>query len=100
MTLKEDQGIRIDAGLVYRTNELLKDFTYHLDHNPDVDGELRVKMAKAELCLFKVASLMQTLVEERKKSKVDMAMVDMLLKEPMEPYVMSEGTNIVVSVDK
>ena len=65
-TLKEDQGIRIDQGLVDRTQDLLRDFTYHLDHDSMVDGELRVQLAKAELCLFKVASLMQKMVEERK----------------------------------
>lgn len=66
-TLKEDQGIRIDEGLVQRTQDLLRDFTYHLDHDPTVDGELRVKMSKAELCLFKVAQLMQKIVDDKKK---------------------------------
>lgn len=65
-TIKEDQGIRIDEGLVQRTQDLLRDFTYHLDHDSTVDGELRVKMSKAELCLFKVAELMQKIVDEKK----------------------------------
>ena len=88
-TLKEDQGIRIDQGLVDRTQALLSDFTYHLDHDSMVDGELRVKLAKAELCLFKVASLMQKMVDERRKTK-----------EPDEPYILPDDCRIIVVDNK
>lgn len=53
----------IDQGLVDRTQALLSDFNNLLDHNPEVNGELRVKLSKAELCLFKIASLMQDTVD-------------------------------------
>lgn len=57
--------MKIDQGLVDRTQALLSDFNLLLDHNPEVDGELRVKLAKAELCLFKIASLMQEQVDKQ-----------------------------------
>lgn len=57
--------MKIDQGLVDRTQALLSDFNDLLDHNPEVDGELRVKLAKAELCLFKIAELMQKTVDKQ-----------------------------------
>lgn len=57
--------MKIDQGLVDRTQALLSDFNMLLDHNPEVDGELRVKLAKAELCLFKIAELMQKTVDKQ-----------------------------------
>lgn len=57
--------MKIDQGLVDRTQALLSDFNDLLDHNPEVDGELRVKIAKAELCLFKIAELMQKTVDKQ-----------------------------------
>lgn len=57
--------MKIDQGLVDRTQALLSDFNLLLDHNPEVDGELRVKLAKAELCLFKIAELMQKTVDKQ-----------------------------------
>lgn len=58
--------MKIDQELVDRTQALLSDFNELLDHNPAVDGELRIKLAKAELCLFKIANLMQETVEKEK----------------------------------
>lgn len=58
-----DTTMLIDQGLVDRTQALLSDFNNLLDHNPAVNGELRVKLSKAELCLFKIASLMQETVD-------------------------------------
>ena len=57
--------MKINQELVDRTSTLLNDFAYLLDHDPEVSGELRVKLAKAELCLFKIASLMQEQVDNR-----------------------------------
>lgn len=57
--------MKINQDLVDRTNILLNDFKYLLDHDPEVSGELRVKLAKAELCLFKIASLMQEQVDNK-----------------------------------
>ena len=57
--------MKINQGLVDRTQALLSDFKYLLDHDPEVTGELRVKLSKAELCLFKIASLMQDQVDKR-----------------------------------
>ena len=57
--------MKISQDLVDRTHALLSDFNDLLDHNPEVDGELRVKLAKAELCLFKIAELMQKTVDEQ-----------------------------------
>ena len=57
--------MKINQQLVDRTQTLLNDFKYLLDHDPEVTGELRVKLAKAELCLFKIASLMQDQVDKR-----------------------------------
>lgn len=56
--------MKITQDLVDRTQALLSDFNLLLDHNPEVDGELRVKLSKAELCLFKIASLMQEQVDK------------------------------------
>ena len=57
--------MKITQDLVDRTQALLSDFNDLLDHNPEVDGELRVKLAKAELCLFKIASIMQAQVDKQ-----------------------------------
>ena len=57
--------MKITQDLVDRTQALLSDFNDLLDHNPEVDGELRVKLAKAELCLFKIASIMQAQVDNQ-----------------------------------
>lgn len=59
--------MKITQDLVDRTNSLLSDFEYLLDHSPEVSGELRVKLAKAELHLFKIAELMQKAVDTQKK---------------------------------
>ncbi len=57
--------MKINQTLVDRTYHLLDDFAYLLDHDPEVSGELRAKLAKAELCLFKIASLMQDQVDNK-----------------------------------
>ena len=57
--------MKIDQDLVDRTQALLSDFNELLDHNPEVSGELRVKLAKAELHLFKIAQLMQKTVDNQ-----------------------------------
>jgi hypothetical protein len=57
--------MKITQDLVDRTQALLSDFNDLLDHNPEVGGELRVKLSKAELCLFKIAQLMQKTVDEQ-----------------------------------
>ena len=57
--------MKITQDLVDRTQALLSDFNDLLDHNPEVKGELRVKLSKAELCLFKIAELMQKTVDEQ-----------------------------------
>lgn len=59
--------MKITQDLVDRTQALLSDFNLLLDHNPEVDGELRVKLAKAELHLFKIAQLMQKTVDIQTK---------------------------------
>ena len=55
--------MKISQELVDRTETLLRDFEYLLDHDPEVTGELRVKLSQAELCLFKIAKLMQRQVD-------------------------------------
>ena len=57
--------MKINQELVNRTHTLLDDYSYLLDHDPEVSGELRSKLAKAELCLFKIASLMQEQVDKK-----------------------------------
>ena len=57
--------MKITQDLVDRTQALLSDFNDLLDHNPEVNGELRVKLSKAELCLFKIATLMQESVDKQ-----------------------------------
>jgi hypothetical protein len=63
--------MKIDQDLVDRTQALLGDFKYLLDHDPEVSGELRVKLAKAELHLFKIASLMQGQVDRQKRDVIN-----------------------------
>lgn len=55
--------MKITQGLVDRTQDLLHSFECLLDHDPQVSGELRTKLAAAELCLFKIASLLQEEVD-------------------------------------
>jgi len=57
--------MKINQDLVDRTQALLSDFNDLLDHDPEVNGELRVKLSKAELCLFKIAELMQKTVDNQ-----------------------------------
>lgn len=57
--------MKINQELVDRTHTLLNDYANLLDHDPEVSGELRVKLAKAELCLFKIASIMQVQVDNK-----------------------------------
>ena len=59
-------NMKLTQNLVDRTQALLSDFNDLLDHNPEVNGELRAKLSKAELCLFKIASLMQESVDKQK----------------------------------
>jgi len=45
---------------------LLRSYQCLLNDNPDIAGQLRVKLATAELCLFKIAALMQEEVDNDK----------------------------------
>lgn len=74
--------MKITQDLVDRTQNLLRDFEHLLDHDPEVTGELRVKLAKAELCLFKIAELMQDTVDiERAKQKaIKQASIELMLE--------------------
>jgi hypothetical protein len=56
--------MKITPELVTRTNDLLSDYQSMLDNNPEVSGELRVKLASAELCLYKIAKLMNKELEK------------------------------------
>jgi hypothetical protein len=50
--------MKITQDIVSKTSHLLDDYTKILDNNPEVSGELRVKLAIAELILYKIAKLM------------------------------------------
>ena len=67
--------MKVTQGLVDRTQDLLRSFECLLDQDPQLSGELRIKLATAELCLFKIAALMQKEVDShvltQTKSKVD-----------------------------
>ena len=62
-SLPRFKDMNIDQALVDRTTALLADVERLLDQCPPISGELRVKLSKAELCLFKLASLMQEEVD-------------------------------------
>lgn len=56
--------MKITHDLVVRTQSLLQDYTTMLDDNPEVSGELRVKLATAELILYKIGKLMSKELEK------------------------------------
>lgn len=58
--------MRITQDLVNRTQDLLRSYECLLNDNSNIGGQLRVKLATAELCLFKIASLMQAEVDNDK----------------------------------
>lgn len=55
--------MKVTQGLVDRTQDLLRSFECLLDQDSQMPGELRVKLQTAELCLFKIATLMQKEVD-------------------------------------
>lgn len=55
--------MKITQDLVNRTQDILRSYECLLDSGEQINGELRVKLAAAELCLFKIAKLMQKEVD-------------------------------------
>lgn len=58
--------MKMSQDLVNRTQDLLRSYECLLNDNLDIAGQLRVKLATAELCLFKIAALMQAEVDNDK----------------------------------